>query len=91
MLSGFKAKLYAGLGIFIAGLMVVIRVLTSQNSRLRRKVGAAEAEIHRRQVVAENDNEVDEHEQQAIQDIRNPESDIPDDVNEWLWKDKRDS
>ena len=85
--SSLKAKLYAGAAIAFAGLLAIVKFLAKKNSRLERDIETKQAEIHRRQVVAENDNEVDEHEQQVTQDIRNDA--VSNNPNEWLWKDRR--
>jgi hypothetical protein len=89
LLSSVKAKLWAGIGLLVAGLLFLVRVLTAKNSALRHKVERAEAEIHHRKVVAKKDAEIDEHEDQTIAEIRKPDSTVSDDPNDWIWSDSR--
>ena len=46
-----KQYFYFGIGLLVTGLLIAVRVLTKQNSRLRRKVETADAKVHHAKVV----------------------------------------
>lgn len=53
MFAGIKHYLYIGAGLFIAGLIFAVKILTGQNSRLRDKVEIVEAKVHHAKAVNE--------------------------------------
>ena len=57
VLSGVKANLFFVLGLVVSGLLIAVKVLTGQNSRLRQKAETAEARIHHAKVVAKKRQE----------------------------------
>ena len=60
MFSMIKTYATAIVGVVIAALLVAVRVLTSQNSRLRRKVETADARVKHAKAVLRKDKQVDE-------------------------------
>jgi predicted Holliday junction resolvase-like endonuclease len=57
--SKIKVYLYTGLGLLVSALLVAVKILTGQNSRLRREVETADARIRHTNAVMKNDIEVD--------------------------------
>ena len=57
-----RLKTYAIIagGALLSALLIAVKVLTAQNSRLRRKAETAEARVHHAKVVLQKDKEVDE-------------------------------
>ena len=66
-----KAKLYAGAGIALGVLLVAVRVLTKQNSRLRSRVENAEAKANHARVVAQEDIHVEKQTRSHRADLIN--------------------
>lgn len=52
--------LYSALGLLVAGLGIAVKVLSSRNSRLRRKVETAEARVEHSKAVIRADKQADE-------------------------------
>ena len=88
VLGGIKANLFFVLGLVVSALLIAVRILTGQNSRLRRKVETADARIHHAKIVEkkkiENQREFDSRteklakeleEKKAASELSNP--------NEW--------
>ena len=57
--TSLKAKLYLGLLAVGGVLLAIIKVLTTQNGRLRREVEHKEAQIHHNKVVAKGDKKIE--------------------------------
>ena len=57
ILGGIKANLFFVLGSVVSVLLIAVKVLTGQNSRLRRKVETADARIHHAKVTAKKKEE----------------------------------
>jgi hypothetical protein len=57
LLGSIKAYGYIGLGLLVSGLLIAVRILTGQNSRLRQKVEMADAKIHHAKVVGQKKKE----------------------------------
>ena len=53
MFAGIKAKLFIGLGLLVSGLLIAVKILTGQNSQLRRKVETTQARVHHAKVVSQ--------------------------------------
>jgi CRISPR/Cas system-associated endonuclease Cas3-HD len=51
LLSGAKQYLFIGLGLLVSGLLIAVKILTAQNSNLRKKVEVADAKIKHVKVV----------------------------------------
>ena len=60
LLSSSKQYLFIGLGFLVTGLLIAVRILTGQNSRLRQKVEMADAKIHHAKVVGQSIKENEE-------------------------------
>ena len=60
LLGSIKAYWYIGLGLLVSGLLIAVRILTGQNSRLRQKVEMADAKIHHAKVVGQSIKENEE-------------------------------
>ena len=66
-----KAKLYAGAGMLLGVLLVAVRVLTKQNSRLRSRAEYASAKANRARVVAQEDIHVEKQTRSHRADLIN--------------------
>ena len=90
-----KLKSY---GIAIAGgaiavLLIAVRVLTSQNSKLRRKAESADARIKHAKKVMQADSEADEQADTHLSDVareveENGHTDELSDPNNWEWENR---
>lgn len=58
--SQIRVWLYSALGLLVAGLGIAVKVLSSRNSRLRRKVETAEARVEHSKAVIRADKQADE-------------------------------
>jgi hypothetical protein len=70
-LGGIKAYWYIGLGFLVSSLVIAVRVLTGQNSRLRRNVETAEARIHHAKIVAQGDKKIEQKSKSRRAEARN--------------------
>jgi hypothetical protein len=68
-----RIKLYgiAFAGVAISALLVVMRLLTASNSRLRSRAENAEARVKRARVIAERDNEIEEQTESRRAQVKN--------------------
>ena len=55
-----KGYLYTLLGFVVGGLMIAVKVLTTKNSQLSRKLETADAKVHHAKVVNQKRNEHEE-------------------------------
>lgn len=83
-----KHYLYIGLGLLVSGLLIVVKILTSQNSRLRRKVETADAKVEHAKAVMRADNEAeiqfDERTKKLAEDLeKDGTSDELKEPNKW--------
>jgi len=58
-MASIRAKLYLGLLAVGGVLLAIIKVLTTQNGRLRKEIEHKEAVIHHNKVVAKGDKEIE--------------------------------
>ena len=88
LLSGTKQYLFIGLGLLVSGLLIAVKVLTGQNSKLRKKVEVADAKIKHVKVVEkkkiENQREFDSRTEKLAKDLEDKKtSDELEKPNEW--------
>lgn len=88
MLNSIKAYLYIGIGLLVSGLLVAVKILTGQNSRLRRKVETTDAKIkHAKAVIradVEADREYDERTEKLAEEIKKKKTSSElKDPNQW--------
>ena len=88
MFAQAKAYIWGGLAALVAILLAVIRVLSARNSRLEREADTLQANLKRRQIVAESDIEIDKAEAKIRERIKNDSVDAARKPNS-LW-DKSD-
>ena len=87
-LSGVKQYLFIGLGLLVSGLLIAVKLLTAQNSNLRKKVEVADAKIKHAKVVEkkkiENQREFDSRTEKLAKDLEEKKtSDELQKPNEW--------
>ena len=88
ILGRLKTYLMVAGGAILTVLLIAVKVLTSQNSKLRVKVESAEARVKHAKKVMQADKDIDEqadaHLADIINDLNSSELDDPDD---WIWID----
>ena len=65
-----KHYLYIGLGLLVSGLLIAVKILTGQNSRLRRKVETADAKVKHAKAVMRADNEAEIQFDERTEELR---------------------
>lgn len=70
VLSKFKAYIWGGLAALVAVLVAVIRIVSARNSRLEREADTLQANLKRRQIVAEADIEIEKAETKIRERIK---------------------
>lgn len=83
-----KAYWYIALGLLVSGLAVAVKILTGQNSRLRRQVETTDAKIkHAKAVIkadVEADREYDERAEKLAEEIKKKKTSSElKDPNQW--------
>jgi len=96
MLSTVKTYAIATVGVFISALLIAVRVLTSQNSKLRTRVETSQARVrHAKNVLkkdSETDVQTDERLEALAKDIENGDSPSElTDANIYWLHDNKDS
>jgi len=71
ILSKLKIGLIALAGAVLAALLVAVKILTRQNSKLRARVEHAEARVHRARIIADKDNELESQTESHRAKIKN--------------------
>ena len=69
MWTKIKAYWYIALGLLVSGLLVAVKILTGQNSRLRRKVETTDAKIKHAKAVIRADVEADREYDERVEEI----------------------
>ncbi len=71
MISKLKVYGLAVVGAVMSVLLIAVKILTKQNSRLRRKVSTQKAKVQHQQAVIRSDKEADEQEDVRLVELKN--------------------